>query len=298
MALPSREGSVTQLAAPTCQNRYAVDILDGEPVTLESAIEASMTEPPGARKKTLKFWLELMTAALVASLILFWLTSSLQVSDYAPSLPMATPGNSSVNQVKLQSSIVDDRKSLFNGIVSYSDLEPVKVEESAEVEVELIAVGSDFDAAPVPEGRIVGSRKLLVGGVEEARLSCRTKDVEISAIGPAKGLIGRIGDSVTWRWAITPKKAGKHTLDLVIVTYQGNTNNPLHAVNPPIKIEVEAKQTLKSRVNSARVWVLGISTFVVALSGILAFFREPIFKRLSKRRHVTKESTGTEGGDT
>ncbi|MCU7825121.1 hypothetical protein [Kitasatospora sp. DSM 101779] len=203
-----------------------------------------------------------------------------EAPNYSPSYPTEAPSIS--NQVTLQSAIVEDRNSLFNGILLYAPLDPVKVGTDEELKVTLIATGNN-PVARFPDSLIVGSRELKVGGTEEAILSTRDK-IDIPPIGPTKGLIGQPGDRVEWRWTITPREAGNSILNLTIVTYQGSTSNPLFATNPPIEIKITAKNTWKNRLAELKGWVIGASTVIAAIATILAFFREPIFGRLARRR--------------
>ena len=66
-------------------------------------------------------------------------------------------------QVLLQSSIVNDRKHLFNGVLLYSPLDPMPVEQTQELDVELIGAGKNPQAFLNPYPKVVGSRSLQVG---------------------------------------------------------------------------------------------------------------------------------------
>ena len=191
--------------------------------------------------------------------------------------------------MSLQSSIVNDREHLFNGVLTYEPPSPMPVDNTQLLEVQLTAVGQDPDAAHIPYGRIVGSRSLRVGGVEDATLSVRGGGVQISSVGPTRRLIGRPGDTVGWAWYITPMQPGMHTLELVVVTYQGESDNPLSIVNPPISITLNVTDTLSHRVNSVKGWIIGLGAFLGAVAIILAFFREQVFGLLPKRKKKEEE---------
>jgi hypothetical protein len=128
------------------------------------------------------------------------------------------------------------------------------------------------------------------GGVEEAKLSVRGGGVDISPVGPTRGLIGQPGDKVDWVWDITPKEPGEHTFDLVIVTYKGSSDNPLFIVNPPINIKLDVTETWSHRISSAKAWVIGFGGLVIALAAIVTFFREQVFALLPKRIRKRKDS--------
>ena len=123
-----------------------------------------------------------------------------------------------------------------------------------ELDVELIAVGQNRKAIKIPRGNMVGSRSLQVGGVEEAKLSVPGGKVDVSSVGPTRGLIGQPGDEVNWSWGVTPKETGTYMLDLVITTYQGSSDNPLFVINPPIRIKLVVTNTFLHRLDSAKVF--------------------------------------------
>lgn len=147
----------------------------------------------------------------------------------------------------------------------YTPLDPMPVEETRVFQARLIAVGERPTAVRIPPGNIVGSRSLQVGGVEEAQLSARGGGVDIAPIGPTRRLIGRPGDKADWTWDITPKEPKDYTLELVVVTYQGEGDNPLYIINPPIEIKLSVTNTWGHRIKSVNSWALGLAAFVGAV---------------------------------
>jgi hypothetical protein len=192
------------------------------------------------------------------------------------------------NQIQLESSIVSDRKHLFRGVLTYEDLEEMPVEDTQDLTVTLQAIGEhqDPDVVRTPHGVLAGLRWLRVGGVEEAKLSVRgpADRVEISPVGSTRGLIGKPGDKISWIWEITPKEPGSYTLRLVVVTYQGMSDNPLATLNPPIEIDLSVSDTGRHRFKWITDRIVGLSIILGAVSVILVFFREQIFGPISKRR--------------
>jgi hypothetical protein len=193
------------------------------------------------------------------------------------------PGGSAENQVILQSSIIKAREHLFDGVLTYQPLEPIPVEDTRQFRVTLVAVVEGTEFPSIPPGEVVGSRELQVGGVEEAKLSGPPGKVDISPVGSTRRLIGQVGDQATWAWNITPKQPGDYTLDLVITTYQGTTENPLYIINPPIPIDLSVRNTWSYFFNAMKAWIIAFSTFVAAVAVILAFFREQFFGKKDKK---------------
>jgi hypothetical protein len=185
-------------------------------------------------------------------------------------------------QVVLQSSIVSDRTHLFTGVLTYRPPDAMAVDATRQLTVTLTAVGRDSPPVSTADGAIVGSRSLRVGGREEAVLSARG-GVDISAVGPVTGLIGQPGDHVNWTWDITPRQPGTHTLDLVVITYQGTTDNPLETLNPPVQISLRVGNTVSHTASKINGWVVGFGAFLAALAGIFVVIT-PLWRRRKSRR--------------
>ena len=186
------------------------------------------------------------------------------------------------DQVKLETSIANDREHLFRGLLTYLPLDPMPVDSTQELHVTLIALGQNPAAVEVPPGKVVGSRSLQVGGVEEAALSVLGGGADISAVGPTRGLIGKPGDVVSWTWDIKPKEPREYKLDLVVITYQATSSNPLFVVNPPIQIELKVNNTLSHQISSLRLLIISIAAIIVAV-GIIWKFADEIFAPIRRR---------------
>jgi hypothetical protein len=159
--------------------------------------------------------------------------------------------NPTSDQVRLLSSIVNDRKHLFNGVLMYLPLKPMAVESTKQFRVKLIAVGQNSAAVKIPKGKVVGSRSLKVGGVEQASLSNSGGGVSISPVGPTRVTIAEPGDSVTWTWDITAEQPGDYTLNLVVITYQGTSDRVLTYINRPVPINLKVRDTWSHRAKSS-----------------------------------------------
>jgi hypothetical protein len=225
-------------------------------------------------------WVVLASVILVA---VFGLLASLATIQAGHAPPPVS------QQVSLQSSIVNDRKHLFNGVLTYLPLDPMSVDNTQELDVTLIAVGQNPSAVSIPPGNVIGSRSLRVGGVEGATLSVRGGGVQISPVGPDRRLIGQPGDTADWTWDITPMQPGEYTLELVVVTYQGTSDNPLSVVDPPIPITLNVTDTWSHRLNSVKGWIIGLGAFFAAVAIIFTFFREQVFGLLPNRKKKEKE---------
>jgi hypothetical protein len=192
-----------------------------------------------------------------------------------------TEGNSQVNVME---SINRDRSELIDGALRYSHLAPVRIGAAETFHVWLIAYTHQV---PVPKSFIMPRDRydLRVGGVEGAALTAASGGVTITAIGPTRGLIGKPKDEVEWSWSLKPGQPGTYVLDLVVVTYQGQTSNPLYTLNPPLVLTLVAKNSFGHRVaavESALLPIVGIAASLAAVIGVVLTW---MAMRNRKRRH-------------
>jgi hypothetical protein len=146
--------------------------------------------------------------------------------------------------------IVQDRSALLDGELSYQPLAPVRVGATESLSVDLQA----YSAHGLPPHPALGRATpyvLKVGGTEAADLTAPAGGVAITAIGPTTGQIGAPGDVVNWTWSLKPAGPGTYSLDLVVVTYQAHTSQPLSTMNPPLVIKLVATESAAHRAVSA-----------------------------------------------
>ncbi|MFJ8018139.1 hypothetical protein [Streptomyces sp. NPDC096339] len=222
----------------------------------------------GTQRKWL--WILLATAGVIG--LFAWLTLS-HDSPNAGKLPTAP--SSDGDQVIFQKEVTEDRRSLFDGVLYYQPPKSVDVDDTLEFPARLMATGGGTSHESAP-GTVVARRALRVDGVEKAYLSEAGKDVEIELLGSPGGTIAAPGDEVEWRWNLTPRKPGTHTLKLVIETYRGDSDVLLARTSPPIDITLNARSTWAYRIKSARNWIIGLAAFVAALTALGAIFRRPL----------------------
>lgn len=205
------------------------------------------------------------------------------------SAPSAGSSASVGGQAVLMETINQDRTELLAGTLTYSQLAPVKVGSTEMLEAWLRADSSQHEQVPL--GQIQTKYELRVGGVEGATLSAPGGGVAITPVGPTTGLIGKPGDKVEWSWSLKSAQPGTHPLDLVVVTYQGETSNPLYTLKPPLVINLVVTDTLAHRagaVGSAAgklAAVVGtIAGACVAVGGCATGIRKIYKKRRNKKK--------------
>lgn len=202
------------------------------------------------------------------------LTLSVRSGGELPLLPDFDSGSDG-NQVIFEKEVAEDRKSLFDGVLSYQPPETVDVGDTLEFPARLRAIGGNTSRESVP-GIVVARRSLRVGGVEKAYLSEAGKDVDIEPLGSPSGTIAAPGDEVEWRWNLTPRKPGEYTLKLVVETYRGDSGVLLARTSPPIDITMSARNTWSYRIKSAQNWLIGLAALLAALTTLGAVFRRPL----------------------
>ncbi len=138
--------------------------------------------------------------------------------------------------------IVQDRSALLDGELSYRPLNPVRVGATENFSAELQAY-STHRSPPHPISGRLTPYVLKVGGTEAASLTAPAGGLAITAIGPTTGQIGAPGDVVSWTWSLKPAAPGTYSLDLVVVTYQAGTSQPLSTMSPPLVIKLIATES-------------------------------------------------------
>jgi hypothetical protein len=196
-------------------------------------------------------------------------------------------------QATFEALIRQDRAELMTGQLFYFAPQKVAVGTTSLLTVGLESAQSN---KPVPPGQKRPHIMLKVGGVEGATLTAVAGNVTVSRIGPATGLIAQPGDQVVWRWDLSAHQPGPVVLDLVVVTYLGNTSEPLYTLSPPLAIRIPAVNTLGNQARSVGSDVASIAAVVgsvagaiVAVAGVLAGIVS--WRKRRKRRRPTAVRT-------
>ncbi|MGW0557112.1 hypothetical protein ACWDZ6_23445 [Streptomyces sp. NPDC002926] len=190
------------------------------------------------------------------------------------------------DQILFEEGVEEDRRSLFNGVLSYQPPKTVDVGDTLEFTAWLMAIRGETPPE-WPPGRVVAKRTLRVGGVQKAYLSEAGRNVDIEVLGSPSGTIATPGDEVEWRWYVTPHKPGTYTLKLMIETYRGDSDVLLARTSPPIDIVLTTRATWTYRITSAKNWLIGLAAFLTALTILGTAFRKPlaaIFSRIFGHR--------------
>lgn len=152
------------------------------------------------------------------------------------------------------------------GRLSYTAPQAIAVSTTRAVTVTLEAADH---LKPVPPGQTQPHVTLKVGGLEGATLTATNGSIAITRVGPATGLIAQPGDEVSWTWDLTPQEPGPVVLDLVVVTYLGDTSEPLYTLSPPLVIRLTAGNTIGHQTTAVGSDITAIAAVVGSVAGAL-----------------------------
>ncbi|MFD7813925.1 hypothetical protein ACFV6E_13385 [Streptomyces sp. NPDC059785] len=210
----------------------------------------------------------------------------------APHMGTRRPG-----QALFQDGIVEDRKNLLAGLLTYESHVDSDVGETATTTVTLKALSRKAAEARDKETSLA-RRNFKVGGVQGASLASASADVTVKPLSDARTqqVIAAPGDEARWQWSVTADKPGDYDLTLSVTTYQGESSRALTTLNPPVTIHLTAANTASYRFSVARGWLIAAGGLVGVL-GVFWALRGPVvtYTRARKEARREKEARGEDG---
>ncbi|MCH5670593.1 hypothetical protein [Streptomyces gilvus] len=197
-----------------------------------------------------------------------------------------------LSQADLRASIIDDRKQLFDGSLSYAPSVSVPVGGSLRFDVVLTARGEKSRRVA---RTAVQTRVFRVGGMQGARLTPDSREVRTVLLSEARQPIARPGESALWEWSVSADEPGDYELGLTVVTYQSDTDRALETLNPPIHVRVTVRDTWSHRFSSMQDWLFTAAGIAGALAGIYAL-RAPLAELVRGRREARKQREESRDG--
>lgn len=194
------------------------------------------------------------------------------------------------DQAAFQAKVVDDRKQLFDGSLSYWSRVSTAVDESVSYEVSLTALGKDASPTSPLVRPATETRPFQVGGVEGATLSSSSRSVKVELLADAKTkqVIARPGDTANWQWSISPSEPGDYELVLVLTTYQGDSDRALDTLTPPITVHLSVRNTWSHRIGSMQTSLITLGSVAAALAAFFAL-RAPLTELVRGRRESWRQ---------
>ncbi|MGW6904199.1 hypothetical protein [Streptomyces sp. NPDC054940] len=196
------------------------------------------------------------------------------------------------DQADFQAKIVDDRRKLFDGSLTYRSRISASVDDSITYSIELTALGEAAAQKLNPEPA-TETRSFQVGGVEGASLTATSSHVRVVRLTDSKTrqVIAEPGDTAEWRWSLTAAEPGSYDLVLGLTTYQGDSDRALDTLTPPITVRLQVENTWSHRIDSMRNWLIALGSVAAALLALYAF-RAPLTEFAQARREARRERAG------
>lgn len=202
----------------------------------------------------------------------------------------AGPG---LGQADLRASIVNDRKQLFDGSLTYTPDVSMPVGRHLTYDVVLTARGEKSSHRALRAA--LATRAFRVGGWQGAGLSSDNPAVKVSMETTAQQAIAAPGESAYWKWSVTADEPGDYDLYLTVITYQGRTNRALETLDPPIDVRLTVRDTWSHRLASMRNWLFTAAGMAGALVGLYAL-RAPLTELVRGRREARKQRNESRDG--
>ncbi|MFI7402065.1 hypothetical protein ACIBW9_16610 [Streptomyces sp. NPDC049541] len=191
-----------------------------------------------------------------------------------------------LGQADLQASVVNDRKHLFDGSLTYTPYVSMNVGGHLKYDVILTARGAKSSHRTARTARV--TRAFRVGGVQGARLSADSQNVRVVSQSEEKQPIGEPGDTAEWQWSVSATEPGDYELAVTVTTFQGDTDRALETLHPPITVHLTVHNTWSHRFTSMQNWLFTAAGIAGALAGIYAL-RAPLTELLRGRRDARKQ---------
>jgi hypothetical protein len=127
-----------------------------------------------------------------------------------------------------------------------------------------------------------------VGGVQGARLSADSQDVNVVSHSAEKQPIAVPGDTAEWQWSVSAAEPGDCKLALTVTTFQGDTDRALETLHPPITVRLKMYDTWSHRFTSMQNWLFTAAGIAGALAGIHVL-RAPLTELVRGRREARQQ---------
>ena len=202
----------------------------------------------------------------------------------------AGPG---LGQADLRASIVNDRKQLFDGSLTYTPDVSMPVGRHLTYDVVLTARGEKSSHRALRAA--LATRAFRVGGWQGAGLSADNPAVKVSMETTAQQAIAAPGESAYWKWSVTADEPGDYELGLTVITYQSDTDRALETLNPPIDVRLTVRDTWSHRLASMRNWLFTAAGMAGALVGLYAL-RAPLTELVRGRREARRQRNESRDG--
>jgi hypothetical protein len=220
------------------------------------------------------------------ALCLSILSFALLASGCAAQGGASTGGGSSQRQFKI--ALLADDAALDRGVLSYQVPVTLVTGSSATLSVEVIDAGQGNGGTtppPVPSGWVTAPQDVPTGGIVGVTATCQGLTCDAEA--PERQPVLAFDQTGSWQWSVSAQSPGTATIRLIAITYDQNTDIPLH-VTQPIEITVKVTASLGYWATEVGHWVAGVLGFVgfAAILGAAQW----AWRRRTKRKATAKSA--------
>lgn len=224
------------------------------------------------------------TAAVAGCLSLLLVLASCGTGD------SGEPPDATSSHADLIASVLNDRKHLFAGSLSYATSVTMSVDDTLTYDVRLIARAKNASRGTTRPA--AATRTFRVGGVEGATLTSTGQDVRVRTPPRPTQVIAKPGDKAAWWWTVSASEPGDYDLALTVTTYQGYSNVALDTLSPALTVHLTVRDTWSHRWNSMLdslgTWS-AIAAALMTITGVVVACRDRLTALLRARRASWRE---------
>ena len=202
------------------------------------------------------------------------------------------PTGTGSGQRQFKIDLLADDAALDRGVLSYQVPVTLVTGSSATLSVEVIDAGQGNGGTtppPVPSGWVTAPQDVPTGGIVGVAATCQGLTCDAEA--PERQPVLTFDQTGSWQWAVSAQSPGTATIRLIAITYDQDTDIPLH-VTQPIEITVKVTASLGYWATEVGHWVAGVLGFV-GFAAILAA-AQWAWRRRAKRKATAKSGAGAQ----
>ncbi|WP_405655780.1 hypothetical protein [Streptomyces sp. RK9] len=176
-----------------------------------------------------------------------------------------TGGDDPESQALYGQEIIESRKEMFEGRISYTRLRSAKIGRAFEFQAEV----AGFRAAGSQGARkdLQHTGELQVGTLVGVKLHCSGAGVTCTALSSARQNVLTPDDKARWRWIVKPSATGTMTVALTVTAYHRDTDNVLFE-KPPFMQKARVGATASHTARQAKDDAFAVLAFMGAVFGL------------------------------
>ncbi|MFD0419338.1 hypothetical protein [Streptomyces sp. NPDC127108] len=174
-------------------------------------------------------------------------------------------GDDPESQALYGQEIIESRKEMFEGKISYTRVRSAKLGRAFEFHAE---VAGFRVAGPRGEGKdLQRTGELQVGALMGVKLHCSGAGVTCTALSSERQNVLTPDDKAKWRWIVKPSATGTMALALTVTAYHRDTDNVLFE-KPPFMQKAHVRATAAHTARRAKDDAVAVLAFLGAVFGL------------------------------